>query len=91
MGINDRNIYAVVMAIAFATVAVAGLFLGIRQTFGPTDGPAQLIFAFEAVVIGAWALCGARCWGASSWASPRQWATRLTWSTTCYRGRCSAT
>lgn len=52
MGINDRNIYAVVMAIAFATVAVAGLFLGIRQTFGPTDGPAQLIFAFEAVVIG---------------------------------------
>ena len=52
MGINDRNIYAVVMAIAFATVAVAGVFLGIRQTFGPTDGPAQLIFGFEAVVIG---------------------------------------
>ena len=23
-----------------------------RQTFGPTDGPAQLIFGFEAVVIG---------------------------------------
>lgn len=52
MGINDRNIYAVVMAIAFATVALAGVFLGIRQTFGPTDGPAQLIFGFEAVVIG---------------------------------------
>jgi branched-chain amino acid transport system permease protein len=52
MGINDRNIYAVVMAIAFATVAVAGVFLGIRQTFGSTDGPAQLIFGFEAVVIG---------------------------------------
>ncbi len=52
MGINDRNIYAVVMAIAFSTVALAGVFLGIRQTFGPTDGPAQLIFGFEAVVIG---------------------------------------
>ncbi len=52
MGINDRNIYAVVMAIAFATVALAGVFLGIRATFGPSDGPAQLIFGFEAVVIG---------------------------------------
>lgn len=52
MGINDRSIYSVVMAIAFATVALAGVFLGIRQTFGPTDGPAQLIFGFEAVVIG---------------------------------------
>jgi branched-chain amino acid transport system permease protein len=52
MGINDRNIYSVVMAVAFATVAIAGVFLGIRQTFGPTDGPAQLIFGFEAVVIG---------------------------------------
>jgi branched-chain amino acid transport system permease protein len=52
MGINDRSIYSIVMAIAFATVALAGVFLGIRQTFGPTDGPAQLIFGFEAVVIG---------------------------------------
>ena len=52
MGINDRSIYSIVMAIAFATVAVAGVFLGIRQTFGPTDGPALLIFGFEAVVIG---------------------------------------
>jgi branched-chain amino acid transport system permease protein len=40
------------MAIAFATVAVAGVFLGIRQTFGPSDGPAQLLLGFEAVVIG---------------------------------------
>lgn len=52
MGIDDRNVYAVAMAIAFATVAVAGVFLGIRQTFGPADGPAQLLFGFEAVVIG---------------------------------------
>lgn len=52
MGINDRNLYAVAMGIAFATVAIAGVFLGIRQSFGPTDGPAQLLYAFEAVVIG---------------------------------------
>jgi branched-chain amino acid transport system permease protein len=52
MGINDRNIYGVVMAIAFATVALAGVFLGVRQTFGPSDGPALLLIGFEAVVIG---------------------------------------
>ena len=52
MGINDRNIYGVVMAIAFATVAIAGVFLGVRQTFGPADGPALLLVGFEAVVIG---------------------------------------
>lgn len=52
MGINDRNVYGVVMAISFATVAVAGVFLGIRQTFGPADGPALLLIGFEVVVIG---------------------------------------
>ena len=52
MGIDDRNVYAMAMGVAFATVAVAGVFLGIRQTFGPSDGPAQLLFGFEAVVIG---------------------------------------
>ena len=52
MGINDRRMYAVAMAIALGTVAVAGVFLGIRTTFGPADGPARLIFAFEAVIIG---------------------------------------
>ena len=34
------------------TVAVGGTFLAMRATFGPYAGPAQLIFAFEAVVIG---------------------------------------
>lgn len=52
MGINDRNIYSVVMAIAFGTVALAGVFFGIRQTFGASDGATQLIFGFESVVIG---------------------------------------
>lgn len=52
VGIDHRHLYAVALAIAFATVAVAGIFLGIRTTFGPSDGPSRLIAAFEAVIIG---------------------------------------
>lgn len=52
VGIDNRHIYAVAMAIALGTVAIGGVFLGIRTTFGPFDGPARLIFAFEAVIIG---------------------------------------
>ena len=52
VGINDRHVYALAMALALGTIAVAGVFLGIRTTFGPLDGPVRLIFAFEAVVIG---------------------------------------
>jgi branched-chain amino acid transport system permease protein len=40
------------MAISLATVAVAGIFLGIRTIFTPFSGPTRLIFAFEAVIIG---------------------------------------
>ncbi len=52
VGIDARAIYARATAIAVATAALAGLFLAIRSTFEPTSGPTQLIFAFEAVVIG---------------------------------------
>lgn len=52
VGIDQRKLYAVATAIALATVGVAGVLLGIRTSFGPTDGAAQLIFAFEAVIIG---------------------------------------
>ena len=52
VGINSRSVYAAAAAIAVMTVAVGGAFLGMRATFGPYAGPAQLIFAFEAVVIG---------------------------------------
>jgi branched-chain amino acid transport system permease protein len=52
VGIDDRHIYAIAMALALGTVAVGGVLLGIRTTFGPLDGPVRLIFAFEAVVIG---------------------------------------
>jgi branched-chain amino acid transport system permease protein len=52
MGINDRWIYGLAMAIAIATVGVAGVFLGTQTSFAPADGDAQLLFAFEAVIIG---------------------------------------
>jgi len=52
VGIDSRNVYAWGTAIAVAIAAVAGLFLAIRSTFDPYAGPTQLLFAFEAVVIG---------------------------------------
>jgi branched-chain amino acid transport system permease protein len=52
VGIDSRAVYAAATAIAVMTVAAGGTFLGMRATFGPYSGPAQLIFAFEAVVIG---------------------------------------
>jgi branched-chain amino acid transport system permease protein len=52
VGINARAVYARASAIAVATATVAGTFLAIRSTFEPSSGSTQLIFAFEAVVIG---------------------------------------
>jgi branched-chain amino acid transport system permease protein len=52
MGIDHKRLFAIAMGIAFAVAAVAALFLGIRSNFDPSIGPARLIFAFEAVIIG---------------------------------------
>jgi len=52
VGADSRHIYAVATAIAFATVALAGLMFAMRSSFDPSMGPSRLIFAFEAVVIG---------------------------------------
>jgi len=52
VGIDARRVYAIASAIALATAALAGTFFGMRSSFDPTLGPAQLIFAFEAVIIG---------------------------------------
>jgi branched-chain amino acid transport system permease protein len=52
IGADSRHIYAVATAIAFATVALAGLMFAMRSSFDPSMGPSRLIFAFEAVVIG---------------------------------------
>jgi branched-chain amino acid transport system permease protein len=52
MGADARHVYGIATAIAFATVALAGLMFAMRSSFTPTTGPSQLLFAFEAVVIG---------------------------------------
>lgn len=52
MGIDSRKIYALAMGLSLAIVGMAGVLLGVRTNFAPTDGPARLIFAFETVIIG---------------------------------------
>jgi branched-chain amino acid transport system permease protein len=51
-GANYRHIFGVAAAIAFATVALAGIAFGMMTQFAPTSGGVNLLFAFEAVVIG---------------------------------------
>jgi branched-chain amino acid transport system permease protein len=52
MGIENRHIFALAMALSLAVVAVAGVFIAIRTTFNPFYGPQLLIFGFEAVIMG---------------------------------------
>jgi branched-chain amino acid transport system permease protein len=52
MAIDNSHVYGVAMGLAMAIAGLAGIFVGIRTTFGPLDGAALLIFAFEAVIIG---------------------------------------
>ncbi|MFI7301371.1 branched-chain amino acid ABC transporter permease [Streptomyces sp. NPDC050121] len=52
VGVPAASVYARAAAIAVAVAALAGTFLAIHSTFDASSGPTQLIFAFEAVVIG---------------------------------------
>ena len=52
VGINHRHVFGIAAAIALATVALAGLASGMINEFAPTSGTNNLLFAFEAVVIG---------------------------------------
>lgn len=52
VGVNAVTANAMASGIAMMTVAVAGTFLAMRATVDPYAGPPQLIFAFEAVMIG---------------------------------------
>jgi branched-chain amino acid transport system permease protein len=52
MGINPRSVFAIATGLAMVIVTIAALYLGIRSNFDPSIGPARLIFAFEAVIIG---------------------------------------
>jgi len=52
MGINPGSIFAVATGLAMVVVTFAALYLGMRSNFDPSIGPARLIYAFEAVIIG---------------------------------------
>jgi branched-chain amino acid transport system permease protein len=52
MGIDNRKVYGVALAISLTTVALAGVLLGARTSFDPFVGPSRLIYGFEAVIIG---------------------------------------
>ena len=52
VGVNSRFVNAVAASIALITVGLAGLFLALRTNFDPYSGSLQLIFGFEAGVIG---------------------------------------
>jgi branched-chain amino acid transport system permease protein len=52
MGIRPDRVFATATALAMLVVTVAALYLGTRANFDPAIGPARLIYAFEAVIIG---------------------------------------
>lgn len=52
MGIKPTRLFAVATGIAMIVVTIAALYLGLRSNFDPSIGPARLIYAFEAVIIG---------------------------------------
>lgn len=52
MGIKPARVFASATGIAMIVVTIAALYLGMRANFDPTTGPARLIYAFEAVIIG---------------------------------------
>ncbi len=52
MGIRPRRIFAVATGIAMVVATIAALYLGARANFDPAIGPARLLYAFEAVIIG---------------------------------------
>jgi branched-chain amino acid transport system permease protein len=52
MGIDPQRVFALATGIAMLVVTLAALYLGMRANFDPSIGPARLIYAFEAVIIG---------------------------------------
>jgi branched-chain amino acid transport system permease protein len=51
-GINPKRLYASATAIPVGILGFAAVFQSLRSTVAPSDGSFQLIYAFEAVIIG---------------------------------------
>lgn len=52
MGIDNKRVFSLAMAVAMVVIGISALYLGMRSNFDPTIGPARLLYAFEAVIIG---------------------------------------
>lgn len=52
MGIRPNRVFAMATGIALIVATIAALYLGARANFDPSIGPARLLYAFEAVIIG---------------------------------------
>src|SRR6185437_9920903 len=51
-GVRNRHVYALATALSLAVISIAAIFLAVRVNFDPASGPARLLYAFEAVIIG---------------------------------------
>ncbi|WP_245292539.1 ABC transporter permease subunit [Rhizobium sp. 9140] len=51
-GIDTKSVYAKATAVAVGILGIAAVFQATRTTIAPADGGRQLIYAFEAVIIG---------------------------------------
>lgn len=51
-GVSYRHVFGLAAGIAFGTVALAGLALGMYSSVAPSSGPNYLLYGFAAVVIG---------------------------------------
>ena len=52
MGINHKHIFGLAMGLALVLVGIAGVLMAVRSNFDPSIGPARLLYAFEAVIMG---------------------------------------
>ena len=52
MGIRPARVYATATGLALVVATLAALYLGARANFDPSVGPARMLYAFEAVIIG---------------------------------------
>lgn len=52
IGLSSAQINAITMAIIGVTIAISAFFLSITTNFYPTTGSSQLLFAFQAVILG---------------------------------------
>ena len=86
MGIKPANIFATATGIALVIVTIAALYLGLRANFDPNIGPARLIYAFEAVIIGGLGSLWGTLLGGIIIGVAQPWARRSTPNGKSWRG-----